>query len=629
MQYQSVFICRKIPPSLIHMSVYELANEWLRIDKDDSTRKEIQDLLDSKNEVELGQRLHGRISFGTAGLRAQMGAGFTRMNSVTVIQASQGLAEYLLGQVPDARSKGVVIGRDARHNSHKFATLAAAAFVGIGIKVHWFEEIVATPLVPFAVGDLGAAGGVMVTASHNPAQDNGYKVYWSNGCQIIPPHDGGIAASILENLEPSMWSLDRSNKLFSTVDDGLKSRYHGRISSLARLEGPLPRFVYTPMHGVGLPFFSQAVARLVSGSLGTAEEDFGKVLSERFCVVSAQALPDPDFKTVKFPNPEEHGALDLSMAVALQRGCKLIFANDPDADRLAVAEYVEAADESLQKESAGRWIQFTGNEVGVLLASYALETYRSRKRTGKLAMLCSTVSTGMLAAMAETEGFHFCETLTGFKWLGNVAQDLIREGFDATYAFEEALGYMFTDVAYDKDGITSGAMFLAAASSWQRQSMTPYQKLQQLYRTYGYFADANTYLISPSPKVTEEAFAAVRALRNDIPVDGEATSQVPHPTRLAEERILHWRDLTIGYDSLTDGHKPALPVDSTSQMITCQLEGDVRFTVRGSGTEPKIKLYVECKAGSHEEAKRRAVEAQQLIVREWFSPARYGLKLAT
>jgi phosphoglucomutase len=580
--------------------IKELAKEWLELDQDKSTTDEIYSLLVQGNTEELERRLRTRIAFGTAGLRGPMQAGFACMNSLTVIQASQGLAAYLLKTESNVKKRGVVIGRDARHNSEKFAKLTAAAFVAKGIKVWWYETPSHTPLVPFGVQELNAVAGIMVTASHNPAKDNGYKVYWSNGCQIIPPHDSGIAACIMENLKPVTWDtsvVDNPDLLVEGSLGLVRDQYHAAILYAAHPEGsrirmsPALRFVYTPMHGVGLPAMTQCVK-----TLGIASQ---------MTVVEAQAQPDPDFPTVKFPNPEEKGALDLAIQTADQSSIHLILASDPDADRLAVAEKVD-----------DKWHIFTGNQLGVLIGAYLLERYPSSKPRDKLAMLASTVSSRMLAALANKEGFHFTETLTGFKWLGNIARDLESQGYDVVYAFEEALGYMIPQTVHDKDSISAAAVFLTAASQWSEQGLTPFAKLQSLYKHLGYFEDANTYLVSPSPSVTTLVFTTIRALGT------------PHPTTIGKRGIVRWRDLTLGYDSKSQDHKPDLPVDVASQMITCELDDGAVFTVRGSGTEPKIKLYIECQGRSSEEAKEGAKEILEDLLREWFEPEKYGLRLA-
>ncbi|KAF2115225.1 hypothetical protein BDV96DRAFT_612597 [Lophiotrema nucula] len=580
--------------------IKELAEEWLKLDEDPTTTDEIYKLLVQGDNDELERRLRNRIAFGTAGLRGPMKAGFACMNSLTVIQASQGLAAYLLKTEENVKHRGVVIGRDARYNSEKFAKLTAAAFVAKGIKVWWYEIPTHTPLVPFGVRELNAVAGIMITASHNPAQDNGYKVYWSNGCQIIPPHDAGIAAAITQNLKPVTWDTSVVDNDSLQIEGSLglvRNGYFEAFKAATQPEGtPVPdysklRFVYTPMHGVGL-----RPMKLCMEKLG---------LESRMVVVEAQAEPDPDFPTVKFPNPEEKGALDLAIETAESNTISLIIASDPDADRLAAAEKV-----------GGRWNIFTGNQLGILIASYLFERYPNSKPRNKLAMLASTVSSRMLHAIAEKEGFHFTETLTGFKWLGNVALDLEAKGYDVVYAFEEALGYMIPTVVHDKDSVAAAGVFLTAVAHWESQGLTPFSKLQKLYEHYGYFEDANTYLTSPSPSTTTAVFESIRALGK------------PYPHKVGSRKIHRWRDLTVGYDSKSHDHVPDLPVDNSAQMITCELDGGARFTVRGSGTEPKIKLYIECVGKSIENAKNGAKEILVDLLREWFKPEENGLKLA-
>jgi len=347
--------------------------------------------------------------------------------------------------------------------------------------------------------------------------------------------------------------------------------------------------MYTPMHGVGLPFMQEAVKLLQ--------------LDGHMRVVAKQALPDPEFSTVPFPNPEEKGALDLAKAEGLREGCNLILANDPDADRFAAAELL----------TDGTWHQFTGNEMGILLASYVLDTYIGSR--DKIAMLASTVSSRMLATVASGEGFRFQETLTGFKWLGNIAQDLTKEGCNVLFAYEEAIGYMFPSVVWDKDGIAAATVFLLACMKWKTEGLTPWQRLQQLYEKYGYFENANTYLVSTSPAVTNAVFTDIRESN-----DGS------RPLNVGDREILRWRDLTLGYDTANADGKPDLPVDASAQMLTCELQ-DVVFTARGSGTEPKIKLYIEARGSTTAEAKTRANAALDDLLKEWFKPE-YGLKLA-
>jgi len=586
----------------------ELAQEWLRIDKDPETHAEIEQLLLSEDHHELGKRVGKRITFGTAGLRARMEAGFSRMNSVTVIQASQGLAEYLISLDPYNREKGVVIGRDGRHNSEKFAKLTASTFLKKGFKVYYLRTV-HTPLVPYAISHHGAAVGVMVTASHNPPQDNGYKVYLGNGCQIVSPHDKGIADKIDANLEPETWEIEHINYENPLVIDGFKviggkylqavkhKTWIAQVPELQKRHSRSIKFTYTPMHGVGWYYF-RAVLEIMK-------------LDRDMHVVRCQAHRNADFPTVKFPNPEEKGALDEAIKTADTFGDDLILANDPDADRFAAAQRVD-----------GVWKQFTGNQMGVLLASFVWDMH---SRTGPAqrdieqptAMFVSAVSSRMLFKMAENwplsndDKITVEETLTGFKWLGNRAQTWEQEtGGKALFAYEEAIGYMIPQVVYDKDGVAAASLFLAACYYWQQEDMTPWDRLQELYEAYGFFEDANTYLITPSPAVTEQVFAQIRAAR---------------PSTVGARKIKRWRDLTLGHDTGSPDNVPNLPVDSSAQMITCWLDDDVVFTTRGSGTEPKLKLYIEASSGSSERAKEIATSVLEDLMREWFKPEEYGL----
>ena len=417
-----------------------------------------------------------------------MGAGFSRLNSLTIIQTSQGLAEYLIKVEPNARNAGVVIGHDARHNSEKFAGLTAAACIAQGIRVLWFEGLVHTPMVPFAVQTLQTAAGVMITASHNPAQDNGYKVYGSNGCQINSPVDQLIAASIMENLEPISWDFQRSSPLLNPILHSMRPIYRSGVSAYLLMKDThhIPLFIYTPMHGVGLSYMKDM---LDASSTNVSSTSPGKI-SQRMELVKEQADPDPEFPTVRFPNPEEGGALDLAKATANRSRCNLIIANDPDADRFAAAEKVNQ-----------EWHQFTGDEVGVLLA-YHIFSKLKNKPTEDDIMLLSAVSSTNLARIAAHEGFTVVETLTGFKWLGNEARRLAKEGKRVHFAYEEALGYMFPQIVHDKDGVVAAGMFLKACTEWG----SPYQKLQRLYQRYGYFHTLNTYWRSPDVATTRAIF---------------------------------------------------------------------------------------------------------------------------
>lgn len=431
---------------------------------------------------------------------------------------------------------------------------------------------------------------------------SGYKVYGSNGCQINTPVDEAIARSILNCEEPITWDLTSQRSQRKPVLNSMRAKYFDILEeSIGKCSPDFPRFVYTPMHGVGLPYM-EAVA----------------MASGRMFVVEEQAKPDPDFPTVRFPNPEEDGALTLAKITADKANVTLAVANDPDADRFAAAEKV---DES--------WIQFTGDQMGVLLACYLLET-------GKLGqndwVLTTAVSSQMLSVMAK-DTFNFEETLTGFKWLGNKAQEIESRGSSVALGYEEALGYMFPNVVHDKDGVAAALTFLHACTLWG----SPWTKLQQLYRKYGYFETMNTYWKSPNLSTATRIFHRIRDLCH------------PPDVKVASRKLLRWRDLGLGFDSGTKDNKPNLLSTLSSMMVTCWLEGNhpdgntdegddgIRMTIRASGTEPKIKskqyallpinvtdlglfneVYLECQAKLQEAARFGAEHVLRFVNQEWF-----------
>ena len=438
------------------------ANEWKQWDQDPVTRAEIISILENENSEsfrELSDRLLSRIQFGTAGLRAEMKAGFKYMNSLTVIQATQGIAAYLKAHASVDQSAKIIIGHDARHNSRKYALYVARVFEVASISVDIFEDYVPTPFVSFGTrlnsGSVMAA--IMITASHNPAKDNGYKVYWSNGCQINTPLDQELAASISQNLEPwpGVWSVSQFSVskiallINATAETYLKSLQNLlQADTIGVDDADVP--VYTPLHGVGWRYVDEVFT------------SFGVQLP----VVSLQAEPDPDFPTVAFPNPEEHGALDLAQQYADELDKHLIISTDPDADRFAAAQKVN-----------GAWYRFTGDQVGVLLAAYILEHLRDAKDSGREYMLASAVSSTMLKTLCAANNVTFEQTLTGFKWIGNRAYEIEKEGNKVLLGYEEALGYMFTGVSYDKDGIVAACVFLAAVKAWKKQGWTPVREI--------------------------------------------------------------------------------------------------------------------------------------------------------
>ncbi|XP_078684749.1 phosphopentomutase-like [Branchiostoma floridae x Branchiostoma belcheri] len=594
-------------PSVGDSELDGLVRQWMGWDKTEATRGVLKQLVLDKNVEEIRSRLGQRMAFGTAGLRSRMGMGFSQMNDLTIIQTAQGFLRYLQKTFPDLQKTGIVIGFDSRHNSQRFAQLTAGIFLHAEVPVFLFSKICPTPYVPYSVLHLGCSAGVMVTASHNPKEDNGYKVYWSNGSQITSPHDKGIASSISANLEPWQTSWDVSvceqSPLCQDPMDRITQAYYQDLQNYCchreNNQQTSVKFTYTAMHGVGYQFEVQA---------------FQAFSLPSFIPVEEQIKPDPEFPTVKFPNPEEgKSALDLAMQTAEKHGSSVILANDPDADRLAVAE-----------RQNGSWKVFTGNELGALLGWWAWQCWRQKnpdKDTKDVWMIASTVSSKILRAIAIKESFNFEETLTGFKWMGNKADELMKKGQTVLLAFEEAIGFMYGTNVLDKDGI-SASVVMAEMTCWlasQKLSLT--QQLNRIFETYGYHTSENSYYICHDPPTITKMFDRMRNW------DGK-TGQ--YPSSCGPYKIKNIRDLTAGYDNSKPDNKPVLPTSKASQMITFSFENGCVATLRTSGTEPKIKYYTEMclppgTGGSPESVAAELHAMVETMVKELLQPEVNGL----
>jgi phosphomannomutase len=533
----------------------ELANAWLEEDPDPTTADELRALLaasdanDAAALADLAERFTGSLEFGTAGLRGILGAGPQRMNRVLVRKVSAGLAAYLLEHVPDARTRGVLIGHDARRNSRVFSEDTARVIAGAGIKVYLAHRPWPTPTTAWAVVDRNACGGVMVTASHNPPAYNGYKVYWGNGAQIIPPHDIGIAAAVTrigrsDKLPMPELAALRAKGLVIDLDETLHDRYLEAVVALRAnptLDGRSLVVAYTPLHGVGAASVEPALQRA----------GFPHVHSE-----PSQREPDPEFPTVAFPNPEEKGAMDRVLALATSVTADLVLANDPDADRLCVAV----------PEGAGYRV-LTGDQIGVLLADYLLTVGPGGKR-----MVATTlVSSQLLGFLAQQAGADYRETLTGFKWIGNAAMDYEREhGGRFVMGYEEALGYSVGPLVRDKDGVSAAVIF-AELAAWNRaRGKTVLDHLDDIYRRVGLFVTEQVSITRPGAQGIAEIRAAMMRFRTQP------------PRELAGHAIESTVDLMVP----TGGLPP-------SDVLVFKLANGRRVIMRPSGTEPKLKNYYE------------------------------------
>ncbi|WP_043679927.1 phospho-sugar mutase [Streptomyces xylophagus] len=528
------------------------ARTWLGEDPDADTREELGKLIDAGDVTELAERFRGTLQFGTAGLRGELGAGPMRMNRSVVIRAAAGLAAYL--KQHGATDGVVVIGYDARHKSADFARDTAAVMVGAGLKAAVLPHPLPTPVLAFAIRHLGAVAGVEVTASHNPPRDNGYKVYLGDGSQIVPPADAEIAAEI--EAVDSLHDVARPDTGWETLDDSVLDAYLARTDAVLAPDSPrTARTVYTAMHGVGKDVLLAAFARA-----GFPEP----------VLVAEQAEPDPDFPTVAFPNPEEPGAMDLAFARARATDPDLIIANDPDADRCAVAVKAD-----------GDWRMLRGDEVGSLLAAHLV------RRGARGTFAESIVSSSLLGRIAEKAGLPYEETLTGFKWIARV------EGL--RYGYEEALGYCVDpDGVRDKDGITAALLITELASELKEGGRDLLDLLDDLAVEHGLHA-------------TDQLSVRVE----DLAVIADAMRRLRErpPTALAGLAVTKAEDLTEGTDKLppTDG-------------LRYTLDG-ARVIVRPSGTEPKLKCYLEVvvPVAAHADlpaARARAAETLATIKRD-------------
>lgn len=554
-------------------SLDEKIKEYVEWEMREDYKEQVGQLVKDKEIEKLQHLFLQRLTFGTAGLRSVMGPGFNCMNEVTIIQTGQGLVRYMQTCFPDLSEKGLIIGYDGRYNSKRFAELTATIFLHQGVKVYLFSDLVPTPFVAFGVRHFNCAAGIMVTASHNPKDDNGYKVYWSNGAQIISPHDKRIQESILDNLIP--WAESRDTSLLKADNPKyldplpeVMQEYYGRLKqalvSTSANEKSSVKFTYTAMHGVGYKYMKEAFQ--ISGF-------------KPFIPVEEQKDPDPEFSTVKFPNPEEgKSSLELSIKTANSSGSSIILANDPDADRLAVAEKV-----------GNEWKTFTGNELGALLGWWLLKSYRD-KNPGKplddVYMLSSAVSSKILRTMAEEEGFKFEETLTGFKWMGNRSCELMAQGKTVIFAFEEAIGFMCGSSVVDKDGISAGVHISELARYLKENGKTLTDQLKEIYSQYGYHLCENSYYICHKPEVTKKIFERLRNFSGK-------PKTYPSSVLNGKYKVKDVVDLTVGYDSSRPDGQPLLPTSASSQMITFTFDNGLVLTLRTSGTEPKIKYYSE------------------------------------
>ncbi|NOH78291.1 phospho-sugar mutase [Vibrio sp. RE86] len=555
---------------------------WLEKDPDPHTREELQQLIDEKVFAELEDRFSQRLEFGTAGLRGKVGCGPNRMNRLVIQETATGLGHYLIDQVDNAQNRGVVIGYDGRTDSKQFAHDTASVLTSLGIKVFLPHAVAATPIVAFGVKHFNAAAAVVVTASHNPPEYNGFKVYWENGAQIIPPHDSGIAAEIdIAATKPiPLMALDDAEKhnLLVWLKEDYYQTYRETMNNNPLLSNHTQpeqvAIAYTAMHGVGAD-----MAETLLNDAG-----FTHVHS-----VPEQREPDGSFPTVNFPNPEEAGAMDMVVALAKQHNADLACANDPDADRFAVAV----------RKPDGDYQMLTGDQVGCLFGHYLL----AKEQTKPSLVGNTIVSSTLLEKIALSHGAEYFQTLTGFKWLTNVAMQKQTDTKPFLFAYEEALGYTVGSKVWDKDGLSALVAFAQLTAELKSRGETIWDQLESLYRQHGLFLNAQRSI----------------ALDPNSPPIGDKLRANP-PTMIAGSKVEVTEDLKSLTKQFADGSTETINLPA-SDVLIYHLSCGARVIVRPSGTEPKLKCYYEVieafdDQSSFEEVQAKASESMGMLISE-------------
>ena len=570
------------------MKAREVYEFWLNDPYfDQETKKELLAIKDDEGEIE--ERFYRDLEFGTGGLRGIIGAGTNRMNIYTVRKATQGLANYIIKE--GAQKKGVAIAFDSRHMSPEFAQETALCMAANGIKAYIFPSLRPTPMLSFALRELGCTAGVVVTASHNPPEYNGYKVYWEDGAQFTPPHDKGVTEEVLaiEDLSTvKTTTVEEATKagkyqiIGADIDDKYIAQVKAQVvnqDAIDKMQDSI-KIVYTPLHGTG----NIPVRRALK------EIGFTHVT-----VVPQQELPDGDFPTVSYPNPESKEAFELGLKLAKEQGADLVLATDPDADRLGV--YVKDS-------KSGEYIPLTGNMSGSLLCEYVLSQKKARNQIPADGQVVkSIVSTNLIDEVAKGYGVQLVEVLTGFKWIGQQILKNERTG-KGTYLFgmEESYGCLIGTYARDKDAVSATVALCEAAAYYKTKNMTLWDAMVDMYEKYGYCLDAVKSIGLSGIEGLAKIQAIMDYLRNNT------------PTEIGGYKVVSARDYKLDTikDMATGEVKPTgLPA---SNVLYYDMEGGAWVCVRPSGTEPKIKFYYGVKGTSLEDGQKKSDDLGEAVM---------------
>ena len=545
-------------------NILNKAQEWTKAPYDENTRSEIQTLIDNNDEKELTDRFYRDLEFGTGGLRGTLGAGTNRMNSYVVRKVSQGLANYMIAT--GRQHKGIVIGRDSRLQSDVFAETVAGVMVANGIPVYFFEDIHPTPTVSFAIRQKGALSGVMVTASHNPQQYNGYKVFWEDGAQVTPPHDTAIIKDVqkitsLDQVKIIDFETAIQNPLFHVIDQELDPVYLNKIRSLSihpeTVTGSNVRICYSPLHGTGYRLVPEAL-RLWG--------------FEDVVYVDSQLIPDGHFPTAPFPNPELREAMEPGIKVAAEKDADVLIASDPDADRIGVA----------LKQKGKDYLLLNGNQIASLLVFYVTHELKNTGRMPENPRVVSTiVTTALVPKICASMQIPVDEVLTGFKWIGLKAKEY-EESKKAHYIFgcEESHGYNAADFVRDKDAVSSASLFAEMTAYYKSKGRSLVDVLNDIYKEYGYYKESQIAAKFEGKEGADKISAIMEGLRTNP------------PTSVGDHQVLSVTDIRDGsIKNPADGKEIAKVALPSSNVIVLKLSDEAKIVARPSGTEPKIKFY--------------------------------------
>lgn len=538
------------------------AENWTTPQYDEATRQEVQALLDNSDTTQLVDAFYKDLEFGTGGLRGIMGAGTNRMNRYTVGTAAQGLANYLLKEFGSEQEIKVVIGYDCRHHSSEFSRMVAGIFAANGIKVYLFEALRPTPMVSYAIRTLGCQSGVMLTASHNPKEYNGFKAYWSDGAQMIAPHDRNVISEVNAIRSVDEIKFDGPAELITMLGKDMDDKFISdalakRLSPEVIKRQSQLKIVFTPLHGTS----GQVLPRTLE------EAGF-----ENVHPVEAQMLVSGDFPTVVSPNPEDPAALKMAIDQAKAIDADIVMATDPDGDRIGTAV----------KDKEGNWVLLNGNQTCLLYAYYAIEKRRESANLKPNQYLVKTiVTTDLIAAIAKRNNIELYDTYTGFKWIADVIRK--NEGKkEYLGGGEESYGYLWSDFVRDKCSVTACLIFAEIAAWAKDKGQSVYELLEKIYLQYGYSLEQNVSVVRPGKSGAEEIEQMMRDFRQNP------------PAKLAGSNVVEILDYaTLEGKLLESGDTYTLDMPTTSNVLQYRCADGTKLSIRPSGTEPKIKFYIE------------------------------------